>query len=83
VNHLVNTPENVDNLKKLWIVNAKAKSILKRSLFNGLFEHIIGCKSVGEIWTNLNGLLNKKDVARLQLLENVLANTTQGDLSIS
>jgi hypothetical protein len=81
VNHLVNTLENVNNLKKRWIVNAKAKSILKRSLFNGLF--IIGCKSVGEIWTNLDGLLNKKDVARLQLLENVLANTTQGDLSIS
>jgi hypothetical protein len=41
------------------------------------------CKSVGEIWTNLDGLFNKNDVARLQLLENELAKTTQGDLSIS
>jgi hypothetical protein len=28
-------------------------------------------------------LFNKKDVAQLQLLENELANTTQGDISIS
>jgi hypothetical protein len=83
VNRSENTPENVDNLKKWRIANAKAESILKRSISHGLFEHIIGCKSAGEIWTNLDGLFNKKDVARLQLLENELANTTQGDLSIS
>jgi hypothetical protein len=64
-------------------VNAKAESILKRSISHGLFEHIIGFKSVGQIWTNLDGLFNKKDVTRLQLLENELANTTPGDLSIS
>ena len=63
-------------------MNAKAESILKRSISRGLFEHIV-YKSAGEIWTNLNGLFNKKDVARLELLEIELANTTQGDLSIS
>jgi hypothetical protein len=83
VNHPENTPEDVDNLKKCWIANAKAESILKRSISRGLFEHVIGYKSTHEIWTNLDGLFNKKDVARLQLLENELANTTQGDLSIS
>ena len=62
VNHLVNTPENVNNLKKWWIANVKAKSILKRSISHGLFEHIIGCNSVGEIWTNLDALFSKKDV---------------------
>ena len=83
VNRLENTLENVDNLKKWRITNAKVKSILKRSISHGLFEHIICCKSAGEIWTNLDGLFNKKDMAQLQLLENELANTTQGDLSIS
>ena len=63
VNRLENTPENVDNLKKWRIANAKAESIFKRSISHWLFEHIIGCKSVGEIWTNLNELFNKKDVA--------------------
>jgi hypothetical protein len=79
----VNRLENVDNLKKWWIANAKVESILKRSISHGLFEHIIGCKSASKIWTNLDGLFNKKDVSRLQLLENELANSTQGDLSIS
>jgi len=56
---------------------------LKRSISHGLFEHIIKCKSAEEIWTTLDGLFNEKDVARLQQMENELANTTQGDLSIS
>jgi hypothetical protein len=63
VNRLENTPENVYNLKKWRIANAKAESILKRSISHELFEHIIDCKSAGEIWTNLDGLFNKKDVA--------------------
>ncbi|XP_077237257.1 uncharacterized protein LOC143878926 [Tasmannia lanceolata] len=63
--------------------NAKAEFLLKRSISHDLFEHIIGCKSESEIWTTLDGLLNKKNMARLQMLENELANTTQGGLSIS
>jgi hypothetical protein len=35
VNHLENTPKNIDNLKKWRIVNAKAESILKRSISHG------------------------------------------------
>ena len=83
VNCTENTPVNVDKLKKWWIANEKAESILKRSISRGLFKHIIGSKLADDIWTNLNGLFNKKDVAQLQLLENELANTTQGDLTIS
>jgi hypothetical protein len=83
VNPLEDALENIDNLKKWRIVNVKAESILKISISHGLFEHIISCKSAGEIWTLLGGLFNKKDVTRLQLIENELANTTQCDLSIS
>jgi hypothetical protein len=83
VNPLDDTLKNVNNLKKWWIANEKAESILKRSISPRLLEHIIGCKSTGEIWATLDGLFNKKDVARIQLMENELANTTQGDLFIS
>ncbi|XP_020080774.1 uncharacterized protein LOC109704448 [Ananas comosus] len=77
------TPENREALKRWRTLNAKAEFVLKRSISHDLFEHIIGCKSVREIWETLDGLMNKKNNARLQLLENELANTIQGDLSIS
>lgn len=64
-------------------MNAKAEFVLKRSISHDLFNHIMGCKSTGEIWDTLDGLFNKRKVTRLQLLENELANSTQGDLSIS
>ncbi|KAI4346247.1 hypothetical protein L6164_013315 [Bauhinia variegata] len=48
-----------------------------------MFEHIIHCKSTNEIWQTFDRLFNKKDVARLQLLENQLANASQGDFSIA
>ncbi|XP_077246122.1 uncharacterized protein LOC143885988 [Tasmannia lanceolata] len=75
--------ENADVLKVWRMKNAKAEFLLKRSISPDLFEHIIGCKSTSEIWTTLDGLFNKKNMARLQMLENELANTTQGSLSIS
>ncbi|KAF8393798.1 hypothetical protein HHK36_019996 [Tetracentron sinense] len=37
-----NNPENAEILKKWWITNAKAESILKRSISHGLFDHIMG-----------------------------------------
>lgn len=40
-------------------------------------------KSSNDIWETLNTQFNKEDIGRLQLLENKLANSTQGDLSIS
>ncbi|KAK8942363.1 hypothetical protein KSP39_PZI009409 [Platanthera zijinensis] len=64
-------------------MNAKAAFTLKRAISPELFDHIIGCQSAAEIWTSLDGLFNKKNVARLQFLENELARVTQGDLSIS
>ena len=64
-------------------MNGKAEFALKRSISHGLFEHIIKCKSANEIWETLDRLYNKKDVSRLQMLENELANATQGELSIS
>ncbi|XP_019227164.1 PREDICTED: uncharacterized protein LOC109208498 [Nicotiana attenuata] len=64
-------------------INAKAEFILKRPIYPNLFDHIIRCKSAHEIWRAFDRLFNKKDEARLQILENELANTTQGNLSIA
>ncbi|XP_077217868.1 uncharacterized protein LOC143852370 [Tasmannia lanceolata] len=77
------TQEYGDVLKAWRMKNAKAEFLLKRSISHDLFDHIIGCKSACEIWTTLDGFLNKKNMVRLQMLENELANTTQGGLSIS
>ncbi|XP_009790200.1 uncharacterized protein [Nicotiana sylvestris] len=76
-------PKNSNALKKWKQINAKAEFILKRSIFPNLFDHIIRCKSTYEIWRTFNRLLNKKDEARLHILENELANTTQGNPSIA
>ena len=63
--------------------NVRAEFILKRTISHELFEHIMGCGSAFDIWNTFDGLFNKKNIARLQFLENELANTKQGDLSIS
>jgi len=74
---------NVDAFKRLKQLNAKAEFVLKWSISHGLFDHIMRCNSAHEIWRTLDRLFNKKDEARFQILENELANTTQGHLSIS
>ncbi|KAI8558826.1 hypothetical protein RHMOL_Rhmol04G0126600 [Rhododendron molle] len=51
------TPENANELKK-------------SSISHALFDHILSCKSAAGIWTTLDGLFNKEDVVRLQMLEN-------------
>lgn len=82
-----NAPQNdqvhCDVFKKWRISNPKAESILKWSISHGLFDYIMGCKLAHDSWTTLDELFKEKDVARLQLLENELANTSQGNLSIS
>jgi len=77
-------PGNADAFKRWKQLNAKAEFVLKWLISQkSLFDHIIWCKSTHEIWWTLNRLFNKKNKARLQILENELANITQGNLSIS
>lgn len=84
-----NTAQLEDNatkaqaLKKWTTMNAKAEFVLKKSISPTLFDHIIRCTSANDILETLNRLFNKKELGRLQMLENELANTEQGDLSIS
>ncbi|XP_070007239.1 uncharacterized protein [Nicotiana sylvestris] len=76
-------PENSNARKKWKNINARAEFILKKSISPNLFDHIIRCKLAHEIWRTFDWLFNKKDEAHLQILENKLANTTQGNLSIA
>ncbi|KAG6470766.1 hypothetical protein ZIOFF_071844 [Zingiber officinale] len=78
-----NIIENAEAFKKWKQQNAKAEFVLKRSISHGIFEHIIGCESAREIWQTLDRLFNKKNEARLQMLENELAVTKQEGISIS
>ena len=79
----VEEPENSSIYKKWEQINVKAEFILKRTISSDLFDYIIKCKSSHEIWRTLDRFFNKKNKARLEILENKLANTTQGNLSIS
>uniref|UniRef100_A0A0D3DQF4 CCHC-type domain-containing protein n=1 Tax=Brassica oleracea var. oleracea TaxID=109376 RepID=A0A0D3DQF4_BRAOL len=63
--------------------NAKAEFALKRSISSSIFEHVSRCTSASSIWQALDQLFNKKNEAKLQLLENELANAKQGESSIS
>ncbi|KAK6923665.1 hypothetical protein RJ641_009865 [Dillenia turbinata] len=78
-----NVLENIDAFKRWKQLNAKAEFILKRSISHDLFYHIMRCKSAHEIWQTLDKLFNKKHEAWLQILENELVNTTQGNLLIA
>lgn len=40
---------NVDAIKRWKTSNANAEFVLKRSLSQELFDHIVGCKSASEI----------------------------------
>ncbi|KAH0678932.1 hypothetical protein KY284_020017 [Solanum tuberosum] len=84
-----NTSSPVDELennrayKKWKQINVKVEFILKRTISSDLFDHIIKCKSAHDIWRTLNRLFNNKNEAQLQILQNELANTTQGIHSIA
>ncbi|XP_059284866.1 uncharacterized protein LOC132038166 [Lycium ferocissimum] len=74
----IDGPKNSSAYKKWKQINAKAEFILKRSISHNLVDHIIRCKLAHEIWRTFDRLFNKKDEARLEILENDLANTIQG-----
>ncbi|KAH0642169.1 hypothetical protein KY289_033143 [Solanum tuberosum] len=74
---LVDGLKNCSAYKKWKQINPKAEFILKRTISSDLFDHIIKCKSTHEIWKTLDRFFNEKNEARLQILENELANTTQ------
>ncbi|KAH7856163.1 hypothetical protein Vadar_033466 [Vaccinium darrowii] len=72
------TPENAEARRKWKIKCGKALFALCGSISKELIEHIRAKEKPKEIWQLLEQLFAKKHMARLQMLENELANTTQG-----
>ncbi|KAL4205285.1 hypothetical protein AMTRI_Chr01g113840 [Amborella trichopoda] len=61
------TSKNIDAIKKWRVTNAKANSILNKSISHNLFDHIVNCKSACDIWIALDGVFNKKGINNLCL----------------
>ncbi|KAH7857932.1 hypothetical protein Vadar_018048 [Vaccinium darrowii] len=77
------TPENAKAQRKWKIKCGKALFALRGSISKELIEHIRAKEKPKEIWQLLEQLFTKKHTARLQMLENELANTTQGNMTIA
>ncbi|PNT65456.1 uncharacterized protein LOC112272327 [Brachypodium distachyon] len=66
-------PENAEALRKWRIKVGKAMFVLKTTIEEDLVEHIRDAKTPKEAWDTLAKLFSRKNEARLQLLENELA----------
>ena len=77
------TPENVEFRRKWKIKCGKALFALRGSISKELIEHIRAKEKPKEIWELLEQLFTKKHTARLQMLENELANTIQGNMTVA
>ena len=77
------TPENSEARRKWKIKCGKALFALRGSIHKDLIDHIRDKESPKDVWETLEKLFTKKNTARLQFLENELANTTQGNMTIA
>lgn len=77
-----NTPQNAELRRKWKIKSGKALFALRTSISKDYIEHVRDSSSPKEVWDTLEKLFTKKNTARLQFLENELAMTTQGTLSV-
>ncbi|KAF2286935.1 hypothetical protein GH714_035776 [Hevea brasiliensis] len=76
------TPENSEPRRKWKIKCGKALFALRTSISKEFIDHVLDISSPKEVWETLERLFSKKNTARLQLLENELAMSTQGEMSI-
>lgn len=77
------TPENSEARRKWKIKCGKALFALRGSIHKDLIDHIRDKESPKDVWDTLDKLFTKKNTARLQFLENELANTNQGSMTIA
>lgn len=77
------TPENAESRRKWKIQCGKALFALRTSISKEFIDHVRDVTSPKEVWQILERLFTKKNTARLQFLENELANLTQEGMSIS
>lgn len=77
------TPANADLRRKWKVKCGKALFALRTSISKEFIDHVRDITSPKEVWETLERLFSKKYTARLQFLENELAVSTQGGMSIS
>ncbi|KAL4347792.1 hypothetical protein GQ457_17G001580 [Hibiscus cannabinus] len=77
------TPGNSEPHRKWKIKCGKALFALRTSISKEFIDHVRDVDSPKEVWETLERIFSKKNTARLQLLENELAQSTQGGMSIS
>lgn len=77
------SPENSEVRRKWKIKCGKALFALRGSIHKDLIDHIRDKETPKDVWDTLEKLFTKKNTARLQFLENELANTNQGNMSIA
>ena len=69
--------------QRKWKVKCGKMLFVLRTMVNKeLIDHIRDLDTPKDVWETLEKLFSKKNVARLQLLENELASTVQGNLTI-
>lgn len=76
------TPQNVEHRRKWKIKCGKAMYALRTSISKDHIDHIREMDTPKKVWDTLEKLFTKRNTARLQYLENELAGTNQGNLSI-
>ncbi|XXG86593.1 hypothetical protein AAC387_Pa11g1455 [Persea americana] len=76
-------PENAELRRKWKIKCGKALFAIRTSIRKEFIDHVRDVGSPRQVWEILERLFSKKNTARLQFLENELAMTTQGGMSIS
>ncbi|KAJ1388985.1 gag-polypeptide of LTR copia-type [Sesbania bispinosa] len=77
------TPEMVEARRKWKIKCGKALFMLRTTVNKELIDHIRDLDTPKAVWEMLEKLFSEKNVARLQLPENELASTVQGNSSIA
>ncbi|KAK3001833.1 hypothetical protein RJ639_022241 [Escallonia herrerae] len=75
-------PENAESRRKWKIKCGKALFALRTSISKEFINHVRDVCSLKEVWEMLERLFTKKNTARLQLLENVLAMLKQGEIEM-
>ena len=78
-----NTPDTTDARRKWKVKCGKMLFVLRTMVNKELINHIRDLDTPKDVWETLEKLFSKKNVARLQLLENELASTMQGNLTIA
>ncbi|KAL4280021.1 hypothetical protein GQ457_03G014930 [Hibiscus cannabinus] len=77
------TPGNSEPHRKWKIKCGKALFALRTSISKEFIDHVRDVDSPKEVWETLERIFSKKNTSILLLLENELAQSTQGGMSIS